>query len=290
MKVAGFTFVRNAVKYEYPFIEAIQSILPICDELIVAVGNCEDDTRKKIEEINSSKIKIIDTIWDDSLREGGRVLAEETNKALDAVSADVDWCFYIQADEVFHENDLPKIKEAMLANLQNKKVEGLVFKHINFFATYDYEADSHKWLKNEVRVIRNDKQIRSWKDAMSFRKNAQKLKCKFVDASIYHYGWVKHPETQKSKRKDFDKLWHNDEWIDEKHDEAPEFDYSNIDSLSLFKGSHPAIMHSRIKQMNWQFDFKKIKMKPEKIKHKLAKWLENITGLELWRFKNYDLI
>ena len=150
MKVSGFTFVRNGVKFDYPFIEAIQSILPICDELIVAVGNSEDDTRKKIEAINSPKIKIIDTIWDDSLREGGHVLAVETNKALDAISADADWCFYIQADEVFHENDLTKIEEAMLQNLDNKAIEGLVFKHLNFFAIYRL----YQWLPTILPGIR----------------------------------------------------------------------------------------------------------------------------------------
>ena len=289
MKVSGFTFVRNGVKFDYPFIEAIQSILPICDELIVAVGNSEDVTRKKIEAINSPKIKIIDTIWDDSLREGGHVLAVETNKALDAVSADADWCFYIQGDEVFHENDLPKIKAAMLEHLNNSKVQGLVFKHINFFATYDYEADSRGWVKNEVRVIRNDKLIRSWKDAMSFRKNGEKLKCAFVDASIYHYGWVKHPKKQSEKRKEFDKLWHDDEYIKEQH-QADEFDYSNIDSLTKFTGSHPAVMKERIAKMNWHFDFNPKKIKPKKLKHKVVEFLEKLTGKELWRFQNYELL
>ncbi|MCA6415291.1 MAG: glycosyltransferase family 2 protein, partial [Cytophagales bacterium] len=73
MKVAGFTIVRNAVKYDYPIVEAITSVLPLCDEFIVAVGNSEDNTLDLILAINSPKIRIIHTIWDDSLREGGRV-------------------------------------------------------------------------------------------------------------------------------------------------------------------------------------------------------------------------
>lgn len=36
MKVSGFTFVRNAVKYDYPIVESIQSILPLVDEEIAA--------------------------------------------------------------------------------------------------------------------------------------------------------------------------------------------------------------------------------------------------------------
>ena len=48
MKVSGFTFVRNAVKYDYPVVESIASILPLCDEVVVAVGQSEDGTRALI--------------------------------------------------------------------------------------------------------------------------------------------------------------------------------------------------------------------------------------------------
>src|SRR5688572_24256141 len=98
MKVCGFTFIRNAVKYDYPVVEAIMSVLPLCDKFIVVVGNSDDNTRNLIERIGQDKIKIIDSTWDETLREGGRVLAEETNKAIDALPDNYDWGFYIQAD------------------------------------------------------------------------------------------------------------------------------------------------------------------------------------------------
>jgi hypothetical protein len=110
MKICGFTIIRNAIKYDYPVLESINSILPICDEFIVAVGKSEDDTLQLIQSINSPKIKIIETVWDDSLREGGKVLADETNKAFNAIGPEFDWCFYIQSDEVVHENDHQKIR------------------------------------------------------------------------------------------------------------------------------------------------------------------------------------
>jgi hypothetical protein len=103
MKIAGFSFIRNAVKYDYPIVEAILSILPLCDEFVIAVSKSEDNTLKLIRSIGSPKIRIIETVWDDSLRKGGAVLAQETDKALQAVSDDVDWAFYIQRDECLHE-------------------------------------------------------------------------------------------------------------------------------------------------------------------------------------------
>ena len=97
MFVSGFTFIRNAVKFDYPAEASIRSLLPLVDELIVCLGNSEDDTESLINSIGDPKIKVVHSVWDDSLREGGKVLALETNKALDAVSPQADWCIYLQA-------------------------------------------------------------------------------------------------------------------------------------------------------------------------------------------------
>ncbi len=290
MKVSGFTIIRNGIKFDFPIVEAIKSILPVCDEVIVAVGNSEDDTLGLIKSIDSEKIRIIETIWDDSLREGGKVLAVETDKAFDAISPDSDWAFYIQADEVMSEKDMPAIKEAMLKWKDNPKVEGLLFKHINFYGSFDYIADSRKWLYNQIRVIRNDKQIHSWKDAMSFRKNNKLLKVKPVNATVYHYGWVKHPKAQQAKREAFEKLWHNNDYVEKYIAQTNEFDYSNIDTLAKFDGEHPEVMKERISKQNWTFDFdptQVIKLSP---RLRFLNYLEKATGLEIGRHKNYKKI
>ena len=135
MKVSGFTIIRNALKYDYPIVEAIKSILPICDEVIVAIGNSEDETKNLILSIGSDKIKIIHTIWDDSLRRGGRVLALETDKAFKAISKDSDWCFYIQGDEVLHEKFHQPVLDAMLRWKDESRVEGLLFNYEHFYGS-----------------------------------------------------------------------------------------------------------------------------------------------------------
>jgi len=290
MKVSGFTFVRNAVKFDYPIVEAIKSILPICDEFVIAIGNSEDDSIGLIKSIGSDKIKIIETIWDESLREGGKVLAVETNKAFDAISPDSDWAFYIQGDECFHENDLPKIKEAMLKWKDDKRVEGLVFNHINFYGTFDYYADSRKWQKKEVRVVRNDKNRRSWKDAMSFRKHGEKLHVKYVDALIYHYGWVKSPELMKRKLKNTGVFWHGDEaGFQEFLKTEDYFDYNDFDSLKKFLGKHPEVMKERVRKGNpaVQLD---ITRKKFSLKKRFLYWFEKKTGVRPFSFRNYRII
>ena len=290
MKVSGFTIIRNAIKYDYPIVEAINSILPVCDEFVIAVGKSDDDTLEFMKSINSPKIKIIETIWDDTLREGGRVLAVETDKAFHAISPQSDWAFYIQADEVFHENDLPAIKEAMLKYLDDSRVEGLLFKHINFYGSYNYTAGSRKWQKNEIRVIRNDKNIASWKDAMSFRKQGEKLNVKHVDACIYHYGWVKNPGIMQAKVIEFNKLWHNDEWIEQNVPKVEAFDYSQIDTLVEFKGTHPAVVQKRINKVNWEFNFDPTKSKELSLRLKILNNIYVKTGWLIGGIKNYKII
>jgi hypothetical protein len=290
MFVSGFTFVRNAIKFDYPVVEAILSILPICDEVIVAVGNSNDDTMGLIQSINSPKIKIIETIWDDSLRKGGQVLAVETDKALAAVSPDADWCFYIQGDEVVHEQYLPIIKQAMEDNLNLKKVEGLLFKYTHFYGSYQYVADSFKWYRREIRVIRNTGKIRSYKDAQGFRTvDNQKLNVKLIDAYVYHYGWVKPPEIQREKMKSSINFWGEGHNIPEIHKELEAFDYSEIDSLSLFKDTHPKVMQSRIERVNWLFNFD-IKVKKLSFKNRVKMAIEKLTGWRIGEYRNYRLM
>ena len=290
MKVSGFTFVRNAIKFDYPIVEAITSILPVCDEMIVAVGNSDDDTLALIKSIDSPKIKIIETIWDDTLREGGKVLAIETNKALAALTPDSDWYFYIQGDEVVHEKYLPNIQKAMHDNLNDPKVEGLLFKYLHFYGSYQYVADAQRWYRQEIRIIRNQGNITSYRDAQGFRTiDDKKLTIKWIDAFVYHYGWVKSPEIQKEKMKNSINFWTTDEEsVQVKKHYEDDFDYSEIDSLTTFNGTHPAVMQARIARVNWQFDFD-IREKKLSLKNRFRAWIEKLTGWRIGEYKNYQL-
>jgi hypothetical protein len=288
MKVSGFTFIRNAVKYDYPFEATLRSILPLCDELVVCVGNSEDETLALVQSIDSSKIKIIHSVWDDNLKKGGEVLAIETNKALAAVAADSDWAFYIQGDEVIHENDYDAIRNAMKKYKDDKNVECLVFNYLHFYGNYKYVADSRSWYRREMRIIKNDKSIESFRDAQGFRRNGKRLKGKLIDARIYHYGWVKNPYLQKQKIYDFKTLYSDDK---EKLVLAQTelYDYKKIDSLKLFTGTHPTVIQKRIHAMDWDFEFD---MSRKHLTHKeiFSRFVEKYTGKRPFEFKNYTLI
>lgn len=289
MKVCGFTIIRNAQIFDYPVVESIQSVLPLCDAFIVSVGKSEDNTLDLIRSIGSDKIRIIESEWDMSLREGGKLLAVETNKAFDAIPPSYDWAFYIQSDEVVHEEDYPLIRKAMRENLEDTCVEGLLFDYLHFYGSYDWIGASRKWYRHEVRIIRNDKAIRSYRDAQGFRKNGAKLKVKKTGASIYHYGWVKHPAHQQAKQEHFNKLWHNDEWIEKNIPRQKEYNYERADILECFTGTHPAVMKGRIAEKNWHFEYRADQYSLP-LKLKISYWIEKKTNWRPFEYKNYILL
>ena len=149
MKVTGFSFIKNAEKFHYPIAEALRSILPLCDEIVVAVGDSEDGTRELVLSVDR-KIRVIDTVWDNTLKGGGKVLAVETDKAFAAIDKETDWCIYIQGDEVMHEDGHTAVKEAMYKWKDDPSVDGLLFKYRHFFGSYDYVGNESGW----YRVIR----------------------------------------------------------------------------------------------------------------------------------------
>jgi len=291
MKIAGFTFIRNAIKNDYAIVEAIQSILPLCDEFVVAVGKSDDQTLSLIQSINSPKIRIIETIWDNTLRAGGAVFALETDKAYAAISPDIDWAFYIQGDECVHEKYLPIIKQAMADNLNNKGVEGLLFKYIHFYGSYDYMATSRRWYRNEIRVVKFDKAVKSYRDAQGFRKNGCKIKVKPIDAYIYHYGWVKPPTGLGNKVHNFNQFYYDEHWMQTHMPQTFEFDYGNADYLEKFTSTHPAVMQKRIEAINWKFNFDPLSLKRKTdMRRRILQKIEDITGWRIGEYKNYEIV
>lgn len=289
MKIAGFTIIRNAVMNDYPIVEAIASILPVVDLMIVAVGESEDDTLQLIEAIPSDKIQIVKTVWDPKAKKGGEVLAIETDKALQYVPEDYDWAFYIQGDEVVHEQYHAAIRKAAELYRNDKRVEGLLFNYLHFYGTYDYVGDSRRWYHKEVRIIRNDKTIQSYKDAQGFRRNEQKLNVKQIDAYVYHYGWVKSPQQMLVKKRNVMQYWSEQQQETEKLQEQDFFDFSDFDSLERFAGTHPSVMLPRIASSNWKVDVD-FSRKRFSLKGRILYWFEKKTGIRLFDFRNYRTI
>ena len=289
MKISGFTIIKNAILNDYPIVEAITSILPVVDEMIVLIGDCDDETETLIASIADKKIIMHHSVWNPNLRSGGEVLAEETNKALALIDSASDWAFYIQADEILHEKYHASIRPACEKYLNDKRVLGLLFKYVHFYGTYDYIGDSRRWYDKEVRIIRNAPGIAAYKDAQGFRINNDRLPVKPIDAFIYHYGWVKSPKQMLDKHKNVTRYWYTDDVIESVPRVSDVFDFEDFDSLAKFEGTHPAVMLPRIKKQNWDIPID-ISKKKFTLKDKLLYHFEKITGIRLFGFKNYRTI
>jgi len=252
MKVSGFTFCRNAVRYDYPVVESIRSILPIVDEFIVNVGRCADGTLELIRSIGDPKIRIVESVWDETLRKDGLIYSQQTNIAL--ASCTGDWAFYLQADEVIHEDDLPKIVRAMQTHLRNPDAKGLVFRYLHFVG--DYWSTNPWFYHKAVRIIRNNGEVESCGDAVGFHFKAtgqylQSGPRQWLAPSsgrVFHYGWVKDPKTMLAKKQEMTTVYHGDAPppSEAKLYTQDTFEFEDYDILKGFRGSHPAVMLERI--------------------------------------------
>lgn len=291
MKVCGFSFLRNAVLYDYPFEESIRSILPLCDKIIIAIGNSEDNTLERVRSIDP-KIEILETVWDEAFRAGGHVLAVETNKAFQAIPQQYDWCLYIQGDEVIHEQYYESIRNGMAKYVNDKRVDGLLFNYKHFFGSYDYVGAKYSWYRREVRIIRNDKKITSYKDAQGFRwPNGDKLHVKLIDACIYHYGWVRDPASLQKKIGANKELYFRQEPTAEQIQELSTTVYNfseKNEPVVPFTGTHPTLMKNRIEKKNWQFTPQQKKY--ASTKDKIKRFFAHYFNWHIGEFRNYKKI
>lgn len=250
MKISGFTFCRNAVKYDYPVVEAISSILPIVDEFVVNVGKSEDGTEDLIGSIKDEKVRMIHSVWNEELKKDGLIFSEQTNIALSHCTG--DWAFYLQADEVVHEKDLPGLLQMMADTLPKKNILGLSFRYLHFYG--DYFTVNPWAYRRAVRIIRNNGEVHSCGDAVGFcvKKTGDFLHpkgpyCMASGAWIYHYGYVKDPRVLVDKMR-YQASRHHGEAIPKEQastiaKERYEFDQYGI--MKEFQGSHPRVMQGR---------------------------------------------
>ena len=242
MKISGFTIVRNAIRYRYPVVESISSILPICDEFIVNVGDSQDKTLELIQSIRNPKIKIIQTVWD--MDKGSTVLSEQTNIALKECQG--DWAFYLQTDEVIHEQDLPRLVANMKESLSDLSIDALRFRWLHFYGShYRYRIDAG-WYQKQDRIIRNNGQIRSCGDAYAFERiDGQPLRTHMTGCFVYHYGWVQMPQDMVLRKTNAQSIGYAS--VSEQQP-VTRHDYGDLNRFPVYFGSHPRVMKALIQQ------------------------------------------
>ena len=271
--VCGFSFGRNLTKLNYPVEAAVRSVLPLCDRFVFVVGDSEDDTRDRVASIDP-KIQIIDSVWPD-VKTDGDVLAIEANKAMAGAEATGStWGFYIQADEVVHEDDLSAIGAAMDHWAKHEHVKALLFRYLHFVLDY---RTTDPWMYHKAsRVVRLDGSCHIVGDACGpairdYHGTVNKgngyldkhhlgghvrWACDPVGsighkrkARIFHYGWVKTRAELDAKFQMVERLWWGTLDESDKQQRKDRKFGKFIDRypiLKNFTASHPAVMQDRI--------------------------------------------
>ncbi len=303
MKISGFTIVRHGSRFDYPYLESLRSLLPLVDELVVNVGIGEDETLSTLQKFakdeGSGKVVLFESHWpldDPEKKKGGQILADQTNLALDRCTH--DWCFYLQADEVLHEADLPRIRAAMEKFAADSRIHALLFRYVHFYGSFDVVRNSRGAYRREVRAVKKGSGARSVGDAQSFRlADGEKPTAALIDAAIYHYGWVRPPEVMKEKTAFMDSLYHgttSGSGADDKSATPATGDnyrYKRIWGLFPFRGTHPRVMKDRIAQKNWTWDLARSPFEwtwgdGKKI---VLDLFERATGVRLFEYRSYRI-
>ena len=243
MKISAFTFIRNGHMLGFPFEESIRSALPLVDEFIVAMGASQDDTEARLRAIRDPKLRIIPTTWNERIRSdlGVKGFVYGQQKSIALFNCTGDWAFYLEGDELIHEDDIPKIRASMERHLDNPRVEALYFRYLHFYGNGQTLASSPAWYRREVRVLRNT--IPAWAPkglffiTLTSPKGGRYPRAADSDGTIYHYGWVRSEQQMIEKFDQVAKFWPG---------KKPEIKLDEIDpgTLKPFTGTHPAAIRA----------------------------------------------
>ena len=291
--ISGFSFIKNGLSLGYPFLESVKTIEPLCNEIIINVGfenpECtkDDGTYEYLRDhLNSTKFKFLKSWWDPEISSQGLILSQQTNIALSKCKGET--CQYIQGDEAIHENDLKAIELGHKEMIDRNDLHGLIFNYIHFYGNTNVYRHTRSVYRREVRAIKNNSNIVSWKDAQGFRfKNGSKISAKLIDARIFHYGWARPQEVMNKKIESFDKLYHGKD-----HEQDKKFKYRKIWGLKKFEGTPPALLEDWVKHNTHELDI--LSLQPS---YGIREWdlmlsdfIENITGYRIGEYKNYNRI
>lgn len=293
VNISGFTIVRHGEKFNYPYLESIQSLLPLVDEMIINVGYGEDSTLLNIQKLQAThplgqKIRIFESDWqlDNPIkRRDGLILSEQTNLALQKCVN--DWCFYLQADEVLHENDVAHfLVNEWPAIRENTQAEAVVFPYLHFYGNYNTVQKTRSAYRREVRLVRRSQGATSIGDAQSFRMpEGRKPNAVLATLRILHYGWVRPPETMKEKTAFMDTLY-------QAQGTGDNYRYKRFWGLEPFSGDHPAVMSDRIARQNWKWNFKEspFEWTASDLKKIPLDLVERWTGHRFFEYRSYKII
>jgi glycosyltransferase involved in cell wall biosynthesis len=276
IKLSGFTFVRNAVRLDYPAVASIMSILPIVDEFIVNVGPSDDDTLDLVRSIGDPKIKIVQSQWNPNIVSGGYVYAQQTNIAL--FNCLGKWAFYLQSDEVVHEDDHPLIMDYVDRYLDDDRVEGLALRELNFWGDCRTIIRVHpQWGRRRCWIVKPHRFVLSRGDAAGFtvhpkyKERGRRIQVVDTGARMFHLGSVKSGKAMQDKCRTVSGYFQG--LRSGAYDWVESFYYQKVPRqfVTRYNGTHPKVLERWIREHEWALDLDS------------PHWRTTLTWKERWR-------
>lgn len=242
--LAGIVCVRNGDSLDYCWREAVASLLPICDEIILSDCDSTDGTSQAMDILSSSdpRIKICNYLWTNPVGEPGWWPAWMNYARHHARS---EWICFLDADEVLHEESQAEVRSAADAG------RALFCHRLNFWRDAQHlipegHCIGHKVLRVGPQNLWMPTDVGDAKGRdLELASMAQESSVK-----IMHYGFLRKREAFFVKNREVSRILIGN--TDARVDQAEKFegnwmtmpginDWQN--NLTEYRGSHPSVIH-----------------------------------------------
>jgi hypothetical protein len=192
----------NLIIMDYPFAEALENALAVCDEAVIVVSDSEDDTADWVMDLQVyhgwERVAVAyqqfhyDRHWQQRWWEFAASLT------------DAEWLMYHDADEVFHEDDIPVIRSQMT----RPEIKLICFPYTHFYMTPSYTRNFYPY---HTRLGRRSAgyRMQNWctdgtpnfpacqmvtgVDGLEAHNQRGDHVAYMTERPFYHYSWARHP-------------------------------------------------------------------------------------------------
>lgn len=249
--LAGILCVRNGFELDYNWEISGESLLGVCDELVLSDCESSDGTRERMNEWSArdSRITLHSYPWSNPINTN-EWWVDWLNTARQHAKSDA--VMFLDADEVLHEDSYETVRRAA-----DNGLAGFCHRY-NFWRDAQHLIPEGKCCGHEVLRIgpKNNWFPSDYPDPHG--RDADIIaKAQHLDIRIFHYGFLRKREAFFKKAREVQRIWAGT--FDPRLEAAEKFEgnWSEMpgvtgweNQLVDFTGTHPKIAHQWLKERN----------------------------------------
>lgn len=248
--LAGLITIRNGFTLDYPWVEVGQSLLGVCDELVIGDISSEDGTWDYAQEwaAKDKRVTLVRTEWTNPIRTD-QWWPEVLNRTREHAKS--QHVLHLDGDEIIHEDDYPSIRRAADAG------SILFCKRLNFWRDSQHLIPEGQCCGTKVlRIAPANMPIPSdypWTPA-----NATVAQAVESDIRVFHYGFLRKREAFFKKAREVQRIWCGS--YDPRLEAAEKFHGQWSESPGItgwenalveYHGTHPKAIHAWLRERNY---------------------------------------